>query len=265
MSSSQNGEHKRRITKAEKIAELHGKLKLLKEDNQRLRNEAKGSLSRSTHSEGSSRSFGERDKLKEALRALKKVTVKQEVSLASLREKAKERRTEIEHKNKIIKQLQQDSKAFRRAHEKMTNNDSDDVSVLRSQLADLELKLAQEENDKAEQSRKLKESEAGISSLQALLAKSSGGRGLRRSGSSDSKTLSVMSDSTSGEDVNKLKKELARKTERITNLEYELEGCKNEIHDLKERTQFHNSFPTTPAPGELDFFEDDDGFWEGFQ
>eukprot|EP00536_Pseudo-nitzschia_multiseries_P010437 jgi/Psemu1/25967/gm1.25967_g len=265
MASSQSGEQKRRITKTEKIAELQGKLKLLKEENQQLRNDWKGSSisSKSNHSIESSHSYGERDKLKEALRALKRVTVKQEVSLAALREKSKQRRAEIEGKNNIIKELEKENKSFRKAHEGMTKNSSDDVAVLRSQLADMELKLAQEENDRVEQSRKLKESEEGISSLQALLAKS-GGRVLRRNGSSDSRTLSVMSDSTSGEDVTKLKKELARKTEKITNLLHELEMCKNEIHDLKERDQFSNKFPKTPAPGELDFFEDDEGFWEGF-
>lgn len=254
MMSLQNGEQKRKITKTEKIAELQGKMKLLTAENERLRSGPNGDLSLGLDRDSSSISQEERAKLKEALRALKRVTVKQEVSLASLREKSKQRRYEIAQKNQIIKEMEQENKALRKAHQNMKNNDNDDVSALRSQLVDLELKLAKEENYKEEQSKKLKESEAGISSLQSMLV----GRGLRRDGSCNSNALSsVMSDSTSGEDVAKLKKELAKKAEKITNLQYELELCKDEIHDLKERSQFSNPFPTTPAPGELDFFEDD--------
>lgn len=265
MTSSQNGEQKRKITKTEKIAELQGKMKLLTAENERLRSGPNGNLSLgldrdSTHN-STSISQEERAKLKEALRALKRVTVKQEVSLASLREKSKQRRYEIVQKNQIIKEMEQENKALLKAHQNMKKNDNDDVSALRSQLVDLELKLAKEENCKAEQSKKLKESEAGISSLQSMLV----GRGLRRDGSCNSNALcSVMSDSTSGEDVAKLKKELAKKVEKITNLQYELELYKDEIHDLKERSQFSNPFPSTPAPGELDFFEDDDDFFENF-
>ncbi|VEU40457.1 unnamed protein product [Pseudo-nitzschia multistriata] len=264
MSSSKNGE-KRRITKTEKIAELQGKLKLLKQENERLKSEASDGMSKSGHSTGSSsKANSDMGKLKEALYALKRVTVKQEVSLAAMRDKAKQRRAEIHERNSLIKELEEENKAFRKAHASLKSSGGDDVSALRSQLADLELKLAREENDRAEQTKKLKESEAGISSLQALLAKTNG-RGLRRTPSSDSHGFgSVMSDSTAGEDIAKLKKQLAKKEEKITNLQYELEQCKDEIHDLKERNQFSNAFPKTPAPGELDFFEDDDDFWGNF-
>lgn len=269
MSSLKDSTSKRRITKTEKIAELQGKLKILRDENRTLKEEVESNKSPEDISVGSNHrsvSTKERDKLKEALRTLKRVTVKQEVSLATLRQKSKERRQELECKDKIIKKLELENEAFRKAHERLTSDNDDDVSTLRSKLADLQLQLAKEENSKLEQSEKLREREAGISSLQAMLADAKG-RGVGRTMSSDSTGLSMMSDSTAGEDIAKLKKELAKRSEKITNLQYELDICKDEIHDLKQRNQFTNSFPATPAPGELDFFEEDgdgDDFWTSF-
>jgi len=262
---------KRRITKTEKIAELQGKLRILQDENNRLKFEAEnnGSNSEGLGNGSAHRSVStkERDKLKEALRTLKRVTVKQEVSLATLRQKSKQRRHEIEQKDKIIKNLELQNMAFRKAHERMKTDEEDkDVSALRSKLADLQLKLANEENSKAEQSEKLKEREAGISSLQAMLADAKG-RGIKRTNSSDSAGLSMMSDSTAGEDVAKLKKELAKRTEKITNLKHELDMLRDELHDLKQRNKFTNDFPTTPGPNEVDFFDDsgeEDDFWTAF-
>lgn len=270
--SSSSDHSKRRMTKTEKIAELIGKLKLVQDENKRLKEELEANKSSEGLGNGSSHhknvSTRERDKLKEALRTLKRVTVKQEVSLATLRQKSKQRRQEIEQKDKIIKKLEHDNQAFRKAHERMKseNGDGDDISTLKSKLADLQLRLANEETSKKEQSEILKEREAGISSLQAMLATAKG-RGVARTHSSDSGQMSMMSDSTAGEDNAKLKKELAKRSEKITNLQHELDICKDEIHDLKQRNQFTTAFPTTPAPGELDFFEDSgegDDFWTAF-
>jgi hypothetical protein len=277
MSFRDSSDHssKRRITKTEKIAELQGKLKILVDENRRLTEDAETNKSSEGLGNGSSHhksvSTKERDKLREALRTLKRVIVKQEVSLATLRQKSKERRLEIEYKDKIIKKLELENASFRKAHERMKNENEneDDVAVLRSKLADLQLRLANEENSKAEQSEKLKEREAGISSLQAMLADAKG-RGVNRSNSSDSYGhLSMMSDSTAGtgDDIAKLKKQLAQRSEKITNLQYELDICKDEIFDLKQRNQFTNAFPKTPSPGELDLFEESgegDDFWTAF-
>lgn len=249
-----------------------GKLKLVQDENRRLREEVEANKASEGLGNGSSHhksvSTKERDKLKEALRTLKRVTVKQEVSLATLRQKSKQRRHEIELKDKVIKKMELDNQAYRKAHERMKaeNDDKDDVSALKSKLADLQLRLANEETSKAEQTEKLREREAGISSLQAMLATAKG-RGVARTHSSDSGQMSMMSDSTAGEDTAKLKKELAKRSEKITNLQHELDIYKDEIHDLKQRQQFTNAFPTTPAPGELDFFEDNgeaDDFWSAF-
>jgi hypothetical protein len=284
-SSSRHGnDQKPRISKTEKIAELLGKLKLLTEENKQLKRESKknSSLSASQHSRddieqnsvSNGKPIGGRDKLKEALRALKRVTVKQEMSLATLRQRSKQRRGEIEQKNKIMKKLQEENKAYRIAHEKIREDNGNDD--LRARIADLELQLAKEENTKVEQSEKLKEREAGITSLQAKLSnKNKGGiRGVSRNASSDSSVggssiASASSSSTSTEDVDRMKRNLAKKMEKITNLQHELEACKDEIHDLKQKDQFSSAFPSmTPAQSDDDdFFDDDDGdndVWAAF-
>lgn len=246
-----------------------GKLKLVTNENRRLKDEVnsfQGLGNGSSHHKGGV-SSKERDKLKEALRTLKRVTVKQEVSLANLRQKSKQRRQEIDHKDKLIKKLENENQSYRKAHERMKIDGSDDdVASLKSKIADLQLRLANEETAKAAQTEILKEKEAGISSLQTMLATAKG-RGVVRTKSADSNQMSTMSDSTSGDDIAKLKKELARKSEKITNLQHDLDIAKDEIHDLKQRNQFSNAFPSTPTPGELDFFEETgegDDFWAAF-
>jgi uncharacterized coiled-coil protein SlyX len=194
---------------------------------------------------------------------MKRVTVKQEMTLSNMRQKAKQRREELENKDKKIRQLQGENKAFRIAHEKIrqeggyTNN----VGTLKGRIADLELKLAKEETSKEEQNRKLKESQEGINCLQFQLANVKG-RGVDRNFSGSS-VLSFMSDSTAGEDMAKLRRQLAKKIEKIANLQYELECARDEIHDIRQRHEFNASFPLTPPPGSGDFFDDDDDneFW----
>ena len=82
-------DNKRRITKTEKIAELQGQLKILRDENRRLQQESNGTNSEGLGNSSHHVSTKERDKLKEALKTLKRVTVKQEVSLATLRQKSK--------------------------------------------------------------------------------------------------------------------------------------------------------------------------------
>lgn len=266
-SSSKHNQIQRRITKTEKIAELQSKMKLLIEENRLLRN----NHDKLDFEEGSIKANSDHDKITEALRALKRVTIKQEMSLATLRQRSKQRRSEIEQKCHTIKTLQTENVAYRFAHEKIKEYvDTDDaVSILRARLADLELQLAKKESFKIEQSEILIERKEGVLSLQAKLANKE--RGVTRKTSSDSVALSLMSASsslTSVEDFARMKKDLARKTEKITNLQHELEACKDEIHDLKQRYQFSNSFPITTAQGDADdLFEDDDideDVWETF-
>jgi chromosome segregation ATPase len=282
MSFPSSGKPKK--TKLEKIAELEGKLKVVLEENRRLKGttttrESSRMLSstlaedtRNTDwftvddgpsSVGSNQSGGgDVEKLKEALRALKRVTVKQEMTLSTLRQKSKQRRNEIEQKDKLIKDLMAENKAFRIAHERMTSTGGDDISELRGHIADLQLQLAKAQSTKETQSRMLKESEEGINSLQTQLSILRG-RGIDRKTSFSSQ--SIVSDTSSGEDIIRLKRELAKKTEKIVNLQHDLEVAKDEIHDMKQRYQFSASFPLTPVPGTDDFFDEDDegedDFW----
>jgi len=276
MAMSSPTEVKKKKTKLEKIAELEAKLKLLKEENTRLKNELEGSSANGSPKKSSddwsindspsgrsnrSRRVGGGDveKLKDALRCLKRATVKQEMSLTSLRQKSKQRRQEIESKDQIIRKLKEENKAFRIAHEKLRGSGDDDVSALRRRIADLELQLAKEETSKEEQNRKLKKSEEGITSLKSQLADLKG-RGVTR----NSSFSSFMSDTSSGEDLVRLKTELAKKAEKIASLQYDLELCRDEVHDLRQRHEFNASFPLTPAPGSDDFFDDlehDEDFW----
>jgi DNA repair exonuclease SbcCD ATPase subunit len=274
--SSTAADGKKKKTKLEKIAELESKLKILKEENKRLKEQQPqqhgGSLSSVSGIPVSpSKAAGDVEKLKDALKALKRVTVKQEMTLSNLRQKAKQRRQEIDHKDKIIKKLQEENKAYEIAHEKLRANEGDkssDVAELKGRIADLELRLAKEETSKEEQQKELKKSQDGISSLQMKLAtiQGNGSRGVNRHSSSASLgSASFMSEGTTGEDLIRLKKELAKKAEKIANLQYDLELAKDEIHDLKQQSNdFGAAFPTTSTPGSDDFFDtddDDDDFW----
>ena len=318
---------KTRKTKLEKIAELESRIKILKEDNNRLkkknvqqqqqlmsgstfdgsgflpsspsfnnnimnnnsnkddgwnssfildspnpseRSSHRVSLTSSTSSSSSNSNIGgDIEKLKDALKAMKRVTVKQEMTLSNMRQKAKQRRQEIEYKDTKMLKLQNENKAFRIAHEKIRqqqqgNGYNQDIATLRGRIADLELKLAKEETFNEEQCRELKERQNGITNLQSQLAAVNKGRGVDRNFSgSNASITSFMSDSTAGEDTAKLKRELAKKTEQIASLQYELEVARDTIHDLRQRHQFNTSFPLIPAPGSSDFFDDDDDkeFW----
>ncbi|KAG7362995.1 hypothetical protein IV203_026355 [Nitzschia inconspicua] len=278
MSSTTDGKKKK--TKLEKIAELEGKLKILKEENIRLKEKQQQHDDAETNRSiggilvsSPSKTASDIEKLKDALKALKRVTVKQEMSLSNLRQKAKQRRQEIDHKDKIIKSLQEENKAYRIAHEKIRASDEEggknsDTAALKGKIADLELMLAKEETSKEEQTKELKKSREGISSLQMKLAtiQGNGSRGVNRNSSSASLgSASFMSEGTSGEDLIRLKKELAKKAEKIANLQHDLEAAKDEIHDLKQQNNFGAAFPMTSTAGSDDFFDtdddDDDDFW----
>lgn len=270
---------KKKKTKLEKIAELEGKLKVLKEENKRLKELQEGGRRGSSNLGGGgipispSKAASDVEKLKDALKALKRVTVKQEMTLSNLRLKAKQRRQEIDHKDKIIKSLQEENKAYQIAHEKIRadedSNNNPDTADLKGKIADLELQLAKQVTTKERQEKELKKSQVGISNLQMKLAtiQGNGSRGVNRHSSSASlSSASFMSEGTSGEDLIRLKKELVKKAEKIANLQCDLDLAKDEIHDLKQLTNdFGAAFPMpSSTTGFDDFFEtddDDDDFW----
>lgn len=267
---------KTKKTKLEKICELQGSLKIAKEENRRLKKEiqtlkaSRGALTEdvslsSDFTDGTGPSVGGgNEKLREALRALKRVTVKQEVSLSSLRSKARERRQEIEHKNAKIMELKGELNMLKEVHEKMLSLETGEVGVLKSKIADLELQLARAGSKNSEQTKKLEESKESMTTLRGQLEK------IRTRPQRQPSSRSVRSNESSlsaAEDVNRLKRELARKLETIVNLEHSLQLAEDEIHDLKQKRNLHESFPATPAPGVEDFFSDDEeeeeDFWGG--
>lgn len=315
---------RRKKTKLEKIAELETKCKALKEENNRLRRSngggsiPKNSLSAKLEqdqagddawSETNSSSVsewtetpsiassigggtvgGDADKLKEALRALKRVTVKQEMALATLRQKAKQRRNEIDQKDRLIQKLQDENETYRKVHKDLTHSltkkskkkdssDGDDngyttVDALRARVADLEVMLTTEKSARNEQAALLEESQDKIKSLKSQLVsmKDRGVDGVKRNKSlgSVSESSSAAGGGGNGVDVSKLKRELAKKTELIATLQQELEVRRDEIHDLKQKNVFHSSFQDQQQQSNQqstvgtddDFFDsDDDDFW----
>jgi hypothetical protein len=270
------GTNKNKKTKLEKIFELESSLRISKEGNRALKKELhyfKGKAGIPVDEDGSvgseftdpsvaSTVGGGDNKLKEALRALKRVTVQQELSLKTLRVKAQQRRKEIEQKDEIFENLREEVESLKKAHNKLRGNGSDNVGALQARLADLELELAKEDTRKEDQTKKLTESRKDITSLRGQLEQIKG----RPQRAPSSRSLKSADTSlSSADDVSRLKRELAKKMEKIANLEYDLESARDEIHELKQKKEFGFSFPATPAPGTEDFFsdneEEEDDFW----
>uniref|UniRef100_A0A7R9WTC6 Uncharacterized protein n=1 Tax=Craspedostauros australis TaxID=1486917 RepID=A0A7R9WTC6_9STRA len=272
MSSEGADGKKKRKTKLEKIYELETALKLSKEENRRLKKDLSKQKAKSGDaSDGGSSSIRDlglsdandgNEKLKEAVRALKRVAVKQEMSLKTLRTKAHQRRKEIEQRDNILSLLKEEVKSLKKAYEKFTAPGNDDVSMLRARVAELELKLATEDSKNEAQNKKLAESNQNITSLKDQLHKMRG----KPQRVPSSKSLKSTESGASVEDVMKLKRDLATKMEKIAALEYDLDEARDEIHELKQKTTFDASFPVAPghaSSSNEDWFSDneEDDFW----
>jgi DNA repair exonuclease SbcCD ATPase subunit len=279
-------EKKERKTKLEKICELESSLKLLKEENRRYKKEVAHLKDRHNEDEHSASQVSEfsdfpsvtspggkaggrknEEKLKDALRALKRVTVKQELSLKTLRSKAKQRRSELEQKDSIIEKMRDEIKALKKAHDRMRGNDTAGAGALRQRVADLELQLAKEDTKNEEQNKRLVETTENVSTLRGQLD------GLKGRVSRAPSSQSVRSGSSQGssvEDINRLKRELATKMEKIANLEYDLEVAQEEIVEMRQTKfatdafadGFGTAFPSNAAAE--DFFTDDEDDEEDF-
>ena len=273
-------EKKERKTKLEKICELESSLKLLKEENRRYKKQVAHLKDQNNEDESQVSEFSDfptlgggatiDEKLKDAMRALKRVTVKQELSLKTLRSKAKQRRNELEQKDSVIEEMRAEIKSLKKTHDRMRGKETNDVGVLRQRVADLELKLAKEDTKNEAQNKRLLESTENVSTLRGQLDGLRGhvprgvsSKSVRSSGSSQSRS--------SVEDIGRLKRELATKMEKITNLEYDLESAREEIVEMKQSKLamdfgdgFDTLFAPTKASGADDFFnddEDDEDFW----
>lgn len=244
-SSSPSRSNRKRVTKDEKIAQLKSELKLSKEENARLKREVEqlkqggeaGGSKTGTSSNNAKKDQSqysreeEQQKFREAMRAFKKVTVKQELCIKTLRGKAKERRKDIKERDNQIKKLEQKMRSLETAN-KSIKGDQD----LHSKFKSLQI-----EKDRLEEI--LDEKESQLESLQKqrknLLDplskgskhdKPSDGDSVE-SGSSAFQSVATESDFN----VAKLKAELARKSEKILSLQMNLENVKDELFAAKQQ------------------------------
>lgn len=242
-------------SKLEKICELESSLKVLKEENRRLRKDlhtlkAGASESPRRQIENNVMNYKEMDidKMKDALKALKSVTVNQERSLQSLRAKANQRRKELKEKDHMIATLQKQVKGLCKVQKTLEGGDGE--NGIKAKVGEMQRALFEEETKNMKLSEKLEETEAQVKQLLKQL-KSGAGSGDNSGRSSRSTDVSV---STTQEfDFTRMKKEVANKSNKINMLEMELEMVKDELHELKKKSQGKNEFAA-------EFPEFDDGF-----
>jgi predicted RNase H-like nuclease (RuvC/YqgF family) len=103
-----------------------------------------------------------------------------------------------------------------------TNDDS--VDALRAKVEDLQVTCSDYETRNKELEEQAKRLQKQLDSARSLLH---GGAGSTRSIRSGDTSLSEA-------DVARLKKDLAKKIERIVLLEFDLEMCKDELHELRQ-------------------------------
>jgi DNA repair exonuclease SbcCD ATPase subunit len=229
-----------RKTKQEKIFELEARLKVAAEENNGLKKD----IQKLRDGHGSSRSknvdTGDVDKMKDTVKAMKRVTVNQEMSLKTLRDKAQHRRKELKDKDSIIYSLQRQVRSLKKAIHG-TGND------LEEKLNEMQKTCFEEETRSIELEEKLGKSEQEVRRLKKQGAGGSRGGGLKRILSNGS-LKSTESNSTAAEfDVARLKKELANKTNKIVQLEMQLEALNDEMHDFQQHELAgKDEFPADP-------------------
>jgi hypothetical protein len=276
-------------SKLEKICELESTLKVLKEENRRLRKDLHmqqsgpgASSARVKEEENNDNvvNYKEMDveKMKDALKALKSVTVNQERSLQTLRAKAHQRRKELKDKDTMIAVLQKQVLSLTKTQKAMEGSTSDDPSggseILRAKLVELQRSCLDEETKNIKLTEKLEETEAQVKKLlkqlKAATANSSAGgpsdllRPYDQSRRSFRSTTDVSVSTTQEFDLSRMKKDLAGKSNAINELEMELEMVKEELHELKKK----KGVPTSASLGKAsstDGFDSDPFSFPDFQ
>ena len=164
------------------------------------------------------------ERLKEAFTALKNVTVAQEKSLHNMRQKAQERRKEIQCKDKEITSLKKKVETLQKIQGGLAKAKCPDA--LQAELEDLQEAFFDEQTVTAKLELQLQEKEKTISSLQTVLkAKTQATR--RGSEVSTSKSP------TRGDDRMQLKRELGKKSKELVELQIQLESLKEELHEAR--------------------------------
>jgi chromosome segregation ATPase len=252
-------------TKQEKIFELEARLKVAAEENNGLQKDIK-KLRDGQH--GSSRpsnvDVGDAHKMKDALKALKRVTVNQEMGLKTLRDKAQLRRQELKEKDAKIYSLQRQVRSLKKAMNGSGNG-------LEEKLDEMQKACFQEENRSVELEERLGKSELEVRRLQKQQDARGPKGGLKRILSNGS-LKSAESTSTAAEfDVARLKKELANKTNKIVQLEMQMEALNDDMHDFQQQDAAgKNPFGSDPFASKVedstveDSETDDDGFGPSF-
>ena len=239
-----NAQEEKKKSKLERIFELQADRKRLKEENKSLRKQL--DAARRGQSPKQRRPAGDEEKLMTAMSALKRVTVKQEQNLCTLRSKAEERRQEIAEKDLKIDSLKKENVKLKRSlksRKGAQSSNENDVDIVRSKMEDLQMCCAERESRNKELEKKLKERDERVKSLQKQLDSA---RGLIKGSPSAKSIYSTTDMSMSEMDIAKLRKDLANKIERIVLLEFDLEMCKDELHELR---QTRSSTASYPSPG----------------
>jgi hypothetical protein len=252
-------------SKLEKIYELQATNKGLKEENRNLRKELQtqrsGETSGSCREDQSLCSSNNEEKLMEAMKALKRVTIKQEMSLNTIRSKAEQRRKQVTLRDETISKQQNEIDNLRQAQAARKEADSDgDLGNLRANVEHLELRCAEQENSNTMLNLQLEASEEKarhlykqLESARGLMKRHPSGRSLK------SHDTSV---SASEFDLLRMKKELATKIEKIVLLEFDLEMCMDEVHELKQKARHGAAggagIVEDPTAYQDEFFSDDE-------
>mmetsp|Transcript_21073 Transcript_21073/g.23430 ORF Transcript_21073/g.23430 Transcript_21073/m.23430 type:complete len:264 (-) Transcript_21073:47-838(-) len=235
--------------KLEKIFELQAENKGLKEENRSLRKKlqiAKSGYPLGTHSEEESVSSANEEKLMEAMKALKRVTVKQESHLNAMRSKSEHSRKQVAERDRTISKLQQEIDTLRATHATIRESENSDINLLRSKVEELEIRCIEQENQNIMLVSQVEDSEGKVSKLEKQLETA------RKLVGQNESFMNLKSSNSciSGLDASKLRRELASKIEQIVLLEFDLEMCREELHELRQRKP------------KLD--EDDDDYQEDF-
>ena len=230
-----------RKTKLEKIAELEAKLKASEEENRLLQREVhrlKGGGSSHPNP------FSERrqevdpndvDKMKTALKSLKRVTVKQEMILQSMRESANERRKQLQEKDGKIARLKQQLRSMEKSMRSLEKGDS--VDSLQRRIRDLEARCFDEKQKNADLSFALEQTESKARHLEKKMVMQ------QKNFSTSMRSISSNSSETES-NISRMKQELAKKSSRIVSLEYELEATKDELLEIRRQSAGNGSNPS---------------------
>lgn len=254
-----------RKTKLEKIVELEARLKQSEEENRLLRKEMNKIKSGSSHIDPFSDTKQDVDsmdveRMKTVLKSLKRVTVKQEMMMQSMRESANDRRKQLHEKDEKITRLKQQLRSMEKSIKSMEK--AEPGASLQRRIRDLESKYFDEKHKNSDLRHNLEQVECKARHLEKKMVVH------EKNFSTSSRSIASGSSDNDSNMMPRLKQELAKKSSRIVALEYELETTKDELLELRHQNtgnssnpslcnsfqnSFHNSFHASFTVGEDGF------------